>query len=124
MVAYETISWAQEYYNMGLQFLEDVLPSSPCTISSKVAMVVSSATPVDQSSMLRQRIKVNMTRKMGTPRDKLRKYLKEDVIAGDCMTDILEYWKSSSSRFLSLARLARDYLCVPCSTVDIERQSA
>ncbi|RLM60680.1 hypothetical protein C2845_PM14G05940 [Panicum miliaceum] len=50
----------------------------------------------------------------------LDKYLEEETIPTDAPFDILQYWKTSSATYPILARMARDILAVPASTVASE----
>jgi hypothetical protein len=47
----------------------------------------------------------------------LGKYLEEETVPVSTHLDILKYWKSSSATYLILARMARDILAIPASTV-------
>jgi hypothetical protein len=50
----------------------------------------------------------------------LDKYLEEETVPVDIHFDILKYWKSSSATYPVLARMARDILAIPASTVASE----
>lgn len=54
-----------------------------------------------------------------TPGDELSQYLGEARYSGS--QNLLEIWQSLEGRYPSLAKMARDYLAVPGSTVGIER---
>jgi hypothetical protein len=56
----------------------------------------------------------------GNNKCELEKYLVEDTEPEDNKFDILGWWKVNSSRFPLLARLARDVLAIPVSTVASE----
>jgi hypothetical protein len=56
----------------------------------------------------------------GSNKSELEKYLAEDTEPEDNKFDILGWWKVNSSRFPLLARLARDVLAIPVSTVASE----
>jgi hypothetical protein len=47
----------------------------------------------------------------------LDKYLEEETVPIDIEFDILQYWKMSSATYPILARMARDILAIPASTV-------
>lgn len=51
--------------------------------------------------------------------DELTDYLTEPPYKGQ--QDILDVWRSLSSRYPTLSRMARDYLSVPGTTVGVER---
>ena len=56
--------------------------------------------------------------------DELSMYLSEAVYprrVDDVEEDILEIWKTLEPRFPNLARMARDFLAVPGTTVGVER---
>jgi len=50
----------------------------------------------------------------------LDKYLEGETVPADAPFDILQYWKTSSTSYPILARMARDILAVPASTVASE----
>lgn len=53
-------------------------------------------------------------------KSELEKYLSEDIEEASNKFDILMWWKVNSARFLILARIARDVLSIPVSTVASE----
>jgi hypothetical protein len=56
----------------------------------------------------------------GSNKSELEKYLGEDTEPEDSKFDILGWWKVNSSRFPVLAKMARDVLAIPVSTVASE----
>jgi hypothetical protein len=47
-------------------------------------------------------------------------YLEEPTLSRTVSVDVLDFWKSQQFKYPDLARLARDVLCVPISTVASE----
>ncbi|WVZ82105.1 hypothetical protein U9M48_029407 [Paspalum notatum var. saurae] len=64
----------------------------------------------------RQRQNLNLRKNVS----ELDKYLEEDTISVDSEFDILQYWKMSSATYPVLARMARDILAIPASSVASE----
>ncbi|WOK96906.1 hypothetical protein Cni_G05614 [Canna indica] len=57
---------------------------------------------------------------MASRKSELEKYLDETRIVRKTELDILNYWKINGQRYPTVARMARDILSIPLSTVASE----
>ncbi len=48
----------------------------------------------------------------------VKNYLKEQVEVED--TDPLEFWHINKTKFVNLSKMARDFLCIPATSVPVE----
>jgi hypothetical protein len=69
--------------------------------------------------LIAKRMKMNNCG-VSVSKSELEKYLAEEVEPQTSKFDILDWWKKNSSRFPMIARLARDVLSIPISTVASE----
>ena len=60
-----------------------------------------------------------MKRRCVEKESELERYLKADTI--DTHADILQWWKQNAKAYPCLARIARDYLAIPATSVPAER---
>lgn len=58
-------------------------------------------------------------RRVGTPSDEYQAYLSLPQIAGE--DDPLEWWKQNAQQFPNLAKMARDFLSIPATSVPSEQ---
>lgn len=123
MKAYKRLNWAQEYMDIAKEFITDAVKETSVSnakeLRNRTESVPSDDRPSSRMSMILAELDEDCTEE---PTDELSLYLSEPVLKKASTDDVLNYWKSSSSRFPRLAKLASDYLSIPCTSVDIERQ--
>lgn len=129
--AFEMYGWARDYCEMGMSFLLAAIKEEhqkhnqinvPGNSEEEVDVHKSTKPSRDMLQVLKKRKlekqgKVGHRSSQGHP--ELDEYLSEKTIPTDF--DPLDYWKINATRFPLLCKLARVYLAIPCTSVDVER---
>ncbi|KAL4340526.1 hypothetical protein GQ457_08G022240 [Hibiscus cannabinus] len=95
--------------------------STPSSTRTTLHGMESSEKKIDVQQHYYNRYRMaNETLAICAEKTELEKYLSEEVEPNDLNFDILEWWSGSQMRYPVLARMARDVLAIPISTVASE----
>lgn len=119
---------------MAIDFLSEAM--SQCQVSRlRVSVAPFSEVQVDQMHGCAKNNKYDMVSRMqeikrrkhaevnvhqDERKRELQKYLAEETLPAD--SDPIAYWSANMYRFPTLAHLAKDYMAIPCTSADIERE--
>ncbi|CAF1024858.1 unnamed protein product [Didymodactylos carnosus] len=107
--AYEAMTLAEKHLND--EFIKLTTPMFSATTTNSSSL----STPLSSSSVLSQLI----TRQRSSTSSELTEYLAENELRQQ--TCPLVWWGQNKSRFPTIAKIARKYLCVPATSTPSER---
>lgn len=123
MRVYGRLEWAKEYLELAERFIADAIKDvSPIPSQRASQFERNPATSTQPTSRVSQILLSLDEDGPDRPDDELSLYLEEPILKNANTQDVLQYWKMSATRFPRLAKLAKEYISVPCASVDIERQ--